>query len=68
VVVTDVDLDQAARDGGPMPTELADAAAQARLTDLIENLRRGLGGQDARESWPYRNRGEGPAGCAVRRG
>lgn len=46
VVVSDVDLDQAARDGGPLTTELADAAAQARRTDLIEALRRSLNGDD----------------------
>jgi hypothetical protein len=46
VVVTDVDLDQAARDGGPLSTELADAAAQARRTDLVEQVRRSLDGED----------------------
>jgi hypothetical protein len=46
VVVSDVDLDQAARDDAPLLTELADAAAQARRTDLVENLRRSLGGDD----------------------
>ncbi|AGB24335.1 hypothetical protein Mycsm_04082 [Mycobacterium sp. JS623] len=44
VVVSDVDLDEAARDGGPLTTELADAAAQARRTDLVEQLRRSLDG------------------------
>jgi hypothetical protein len=46
VVVSDVDLDQAARDGGPLSTELADAAAQARRTDLVEQLRRSLDGAE----------------------
>jgi hypothetical protein len=46
VVVTDVDLDQAARDVGPLSTELADAAAQAHRTDLVEHLRRSLDGDD----------------------
>ena len=46
VVVSDVDLDQAARDDGPLSTELADAAAQARRTDLVEHLRRSLDGDD----------------------
>ena len=46
VVVSDVDLDEAARDGGPLSTELADAAAQARRTDLVEQLRRSLDGAD----------------------
>ena len=46
VVVSDVDLDRAARDGGPLSTELADAAAQARRTDLVEHLRRSLQGDD----------------------
>jgi hypothetical protein len=44
VVVSDVDLDQAARDSGPLTTELADAAAQARRADLIGHLRRSLDG------------------------
>jgi hypothetical protein len=46
VVVTDVDLDQAARGDGPLSTELADAAAQARRTDLVERLRHSLDGYD----------------------
>ena len=46
VVVSDVDLDQAARDDGPLSTELADAAAQARRTDLVAHLRRILDGDD----------------------
>jgi hypothetical protein len=46
VVVSDADLDQAARDVGPLSTELADAAAQARRTDLVEHLRRSLDGAD----------------------
>jgi hypothetical protein len=46
VVVSDVDLDHAARDDGPLTTELADAAAQARRTDLVEHLRRSLVGDD----------------------
>ena len=46
VVVSDVDLDHAARDDGPLTTELADAAAQARRTDLVDHLRRSLVGDD----------------------
>jgi hypothetical protein len=46
VVVSDVDLDQVARDIGPLSTELADAAAQARRTDLVEHLHRSLVGDD----------------------
>lgn len=46
VVVTDDELDQAAREVGPLSTELADAAAQAGRTDLVEHLRRSLGGAD----------------------
>jgi hypothetical protein len=46
VVVSDVDLDQAALAVGPLSTELADAAAQARRTDLVEHLRRSLHGDD----------------------
>jgi hypothetical protein len=46
VVVSDVDLDQAARAVVPLSTELADAAAQARRTDLVEHLRRSLDGAD----------------------
>ena len=46
VVVSDVDLDQVARDIGPLSTELADAAAQARRTDLVEHLHRSLRGDD----------------------
>ena len=46
VVVSDVDLDQAARDDGPLSTELADAAAQARRTDLVEHLHRSLDGDE----------------------
>jgi len=46
VVVSDVDLDQAARDDGPLSTELADAAAQARRSDLVERLHRSLDGDD----------------------
>jgi hypothetical protein len=46
VVVSDADLDQAARDGGPLTTELADAAAAARRTDLVDHLRRSLDGDD----------------------
>ena len=44
VVVSDVDLDEAVRDGGPLSTELADAAAQAHRTDLIGQLYRSLDG------------------------
>jgi hypothetical protein len=46
VVVSDVDLDQAARDDGPLSTELADAAGQARRSDLVAHLRRSLDGDD----------------------
>ena len=46
VVVTDDELDQAAHDVAPLNTELADAAAQARRTDLVEHLRRSLDGDD----------------------
>jgi hypothetical protein len=46
VVVSDVDLDEAVRNGGPLSTELADAAAQARRTDLVEQLRLSLEGDD----------------------
>ncbi|HTI77211.1 MAG TPA: hypothetical protein VL634_19585 [Mycobacterium sp.] len=46
VVVSDVDLDRVARSGGPLSTELADAAAQARRTDLVERLRGSLDGAD----------------------
>jgi hypothetical protein len=46
VVVSDVDLDEAARGDGPLSTELADAAAQARRTDLVDNLRRSLDSED----------------------
>ena len=46
VVVSDVDLDQAARDDGPLSTELADAAGQARRSDLVDHLRRSLDGDD----------------------
>jgi hypothetical protein len=46
VLVTDADLDQAARDGVPLSAELADAAAQARRADLVGNLRRSLDGQE----------------------
>jgi hypothetical protein len=46
VLVTDADLDQAARDGVPLSAELADAAAQARRADLVGNLRRSLDGRE----------------------
>jgi hypothetical protein len=46
VVVSDVELDEAAHNDEPLTTELADAAAQARRTDLVENLRRSLDGDD----------------------
>ena len=46
VVVSDVDLERAARDDGPLSTELADAAGQAKRTDLVENLRRSLDGDE----------------------
>lgn len=46
VVISEADLDEAARNGGPLSAELADAAAQARRTDLVEQLRRSLDGTD----------------------
>jgi hypothetical protein len=46
VVVTDADLDEASRDGGPLGMELADAAAQAQRMDLVQNLRCSLHGDD----------------------
>jgi hypothetical protein len=46
VVVSDADLDRAAQYDRPLSTELADAAAQARRTDLVEQLRRSLDGAD----------------------
>lgn len=46
VVVSDADLDDAVRRGAPLSTELADAAAQARRTDLIDQLRASLDGSD----------------------
>jgi hypothetical protein len=46
VVVTDADLDDAARGSQPLSTELADAAAQARRADLIGHLHASLGGDD----------------------
>jgi hypothetical protein len=46
VVVSDADLDDAAHDDGPLSAELADAAAQARRTDLVAHLRRSLDGDD----------------------
>jgi hypothetical protein len=46
VVVTDDELDQAVHVVRPLSTELADAAAQARRTDLVEHLRRSLDGAD----------------------
>lgn len=46
VVVSDTDLDAAARDGEALTTEVADAAAQARRIDLIDQLRASLDGDD----------------------
>jgi len=46
VLVTDGDLDAAARESGPLRAELADAAAQAGRVDLIARLRRSLEGDD----------------------
>ena len=46
VLVTDDDLDEAARDDGPLSAELADAAAQAHRIDLTARLRRSLDGDD----------------------
>ena len=46
VLISDADLDDAATGGAPLSTELADAAAQARRTDLIDQLRGSLAGDD----------------------
>ena len=46
VVVSDDELDEAAHDVAPLSTALADAAAQAGRTDLVEHLRRSLDGAD----------------------
>ncbi len=46
VLVSESDLDAAARVDAPLSTELADAAAQARRTDLIGQLRASLDGDD----------------------
>jgi len=46
VLVSESDLDAAARVDAPLSTELADAAAQARRTDLIGQLRASLDGGD----------------------
>jgi hypothetical protein len=46
VLVSDADLDDAVCDSAPLSTELADAAAQARRTDLIGQLRDSLAGDD----------------------
>jgi hypothetical protein len=46
VLVSEADLDDAVRDGAPLDTEVADAAAQARRTDLIGQLRDSLDGDD----------------------
>lgn len=46
VVVSDADLDDAAAGNAPLSAEVADAAAQACRTDLIDNLRASLGGDD----------------------
>jgi hypothetical protein len=46
VLVSDADLDDAARYSTPLSTEIADAAGQALRTDLIENLRASLDGDD----------------------
>ena len=46
VLISDADLNDAAAGSAPLTAELADAAAQARRTDLIDNLRASLGGDD----------------------
>lgn len=46
VLVTDDELDAAAREVGPLSTELANAAAQAGRTDLVASLRKSLEGND----------------------
>jgi hypothetical protein len=46
VLISEADLDDAARSRAPLSTELADAAAQARRTDLIDQLRGSLDGDD----------------------
>ena len=46
VLVNDAELDDAARTNAPLSTELADAAAQARRTDLIPQVRASLDGDD----------------------
>ena len=48
VLVSESDLDAAARVDAPLSTELADAAAQARRSDLIEQLRASLDGERPR--------------------
>jgi hypothetical protein len=46
VLVSESDLDDAARNSAPLSTELADAAGQARRTDLVGQLRASLDGDD----------------------
>ena len=46
VLISDADLNDAAAGNAPLSAELADAAAQARRTDLIYRLRGSLGGDD----------------------
>jgi hypothetical protein len=46
VVVSAAELDAAVRTDPPLSTELADAAAQARRTDLLGHLRASLDGDD----------------------
>jgi hypothetical protein len=46
VLISDADLDDAARAEPPLSTELADAAAQARRTELLDHLHRSLEGND----------------------
>ena len=46
VLISDADLNDAAAGNAPLSAELADAAAQARRTDLIDNLRASLDGDD----------------------
>ena len=46
VLISDADLNDAAAGNAPLSAELADAAAQGRRTDLIDNLRASLDGDD----------------------
>jgi hypothetical protein len=46
VLVSEADLDDAARGAAPLSTELAEAAGQARRADLVDHLRHSLDGDD----------------------